>query len=72
MNTDKILKQKALAFALVAVSALGRVVKEQSGMEGGFLLDGLLMGCLAVGLFLWIGSKRMEWRNRRKKEGNTE
>lgn len=68
MKTDNILKQKVLAFALVAASALGRVFVEQSGIQRSLLLDGLLTGCLALGLFLWIGSKRMERRGRGKKE----
>jgi hypothetical protein len=65
-RTDRILKKKALAFSLVAMSALGTVFKGQSGIEGSLLLDGFLMGCLALGLFFWIGSKRMEWRDRRE------
>ena len=69
---ERILKQKALAFSLVAMSALGTVFKEQAGIEGGFLLDGLLMACLALGLFLWIQSKRMEWRGRRNDEEKRE
>ena len=71
-RTERILKQKALAFSLVAVSALGTVVKEQAGIEGGVLLDGLLMVCLALGLFLWIQSKRMEQRARRSREEKRE
>ncbi len=73
MNDDqRILKQKALAFSLVAVTALGTVVKEQWGIEGGALLDGVLIACLALGLWLWVGSKRMERRIRRAKEEEEE
>ena len=67
-NVDRILKQKALAFSLVAMSALGKVFKEQWGLEGGVLLDGLLIACFVLGLFLWIGSNRMERRCRREEE----
>ena len=67
-NMDRILKQKALAFSLVAMSALGKVFKEQWGLEGGVLLDGLLIACFALGLFLWVGSKGMERRSRREEE----
>ncbi len=71
-NTDRILKQKALAFSLVAMSALGSVFKEQSGIEGGPLLDGMLIACFSLGLFLWVGSKRMERRSRREEEERRE
>ena len=67
-HVERILKQKALAFSLVAVSALGTVVKEQWGIEGGPFLDGVLIACFAAGLWLWIGSKRLERRIRREKE----
>jgi len=69
-RTDRILKQKALAFSLVAVSALGTVFKEQSRIAGGPLLDGLLMVSLVLGLWFWITSKRMEWRSRRDSKEN--
>ena len=59
-RTDRILKRKALAFSLVAVSLLGTVFEEQSGIEGGPLLYGLLMVPLVLGLWFWITSKRME------------
>jgi hypothetical protein len=71
-NTDSILKLKALAFSFVAMSALGTVFKEQAGIEGGVLVDGLLTACLVFGLFLWIQSKRMERRARRNKEEKRE
>ncbi len=71
-GTDKVLRQKALAFSLVATSALGAVFKEHSGMGGGLLVDGFLAACLALGLFFWISSKRMEWRDRRHQEDNRE
>jgi hypothetical protein len=67
-NGDNILKKKALAFSLVAVTALGTVVKEQWAIQGGPLLDGVLIACLALGLWLWVGSKRMERRSRREEE----
>ena len=67
-NVDRILKQKALAFSFVAMSALGTVFKEQWGIEGSLLLDGLLIACFALGLFLWVGSKGMERRSRREEE----
>jgi|GEM_PF-3430047 len=67
-NVDRILKQKALAFSLVAASALGTVFKGQWGIRGGPLLDGLLIVCFTLGLFLWLGSKRMERRSRREEE----
>lgn len=69
-GTDKVLRQKALAFSLVATSALGAVFKEQSGLGGGLFLDGFLAACLALGLFFWISSKRMERRGRRNQEDN--
>ena len=69
-KTDRILKRKALAFSLVAVSALGTVFKEQSGIEGGPLLDGLLIASLVLGLWFWIASKRMEWISRRHRKEN--
>ena len=71
-HVERILKQKALAFSLVAVSALGTVVKEQWGIEGGPFLDGVLIACLAAGLWLWIGSKRLERRYRREEEEREE
>lgn len=71
-NVDRILKQKALAFSLVAMSALGMVFKEQWGIEGGPLLDGLLIACFSLGLLLWVGSKRMERRSRREEDENRE
>ena len=67
-NVDRILKQKALAFSLVAMSALGTVFKEQWGLEGGLLLDGLLIACFVLGLFLWVGCKRMERRSCREED----
>jgi hypothetical protein len=67
-NVDRILKQKALAFSFVAVSALGSVFKEQAGIEGGPLLDGILIACFVLGLALWLGSKTMERRGRREEE----
>jgi len=67
-NVDRILKRKALAFSLVAMSAIGTVVKEQWGIEGGPLLDGLLIACFSLGLLLWLGSKGMERRSRREEE----
>jgi hypothetical protein len=70
LKTDQVLKQKALAFSLVAVSALGTVCKEQSGMAGGPLLDGFLIVSLVLGLWFWIRSKRMEWRIRRDSKEN--
>ena len=70
-RTDRILRNKALAFSLVAMSALGTVFKEQSGIEGGPLLNGLLIASLSLGVFFWISSKRTEWRSRRdSKESN--
>ena len=63
-----ILKQKTLAFSLIAVSVLGTVCKEQWGIRGSALLDGVLLACLAAGLWLWIGSKRLERRARREQE----
>jgi hypothetical protein len=71
-DVDRILKQKALAFSLVATSALATVFKEQAGFEGGPLLDALLFGCLALGLLLWVGSKAMERRSRREEEEDRE
>jgi hypothetical protein len=71
-NADKILKQRALAFSLVAMSALGTVFKEQWGIEGGPLLDGLLIACFCLGLLLWLGSKGMERRIRREEEEDRE
>jgi hypothetical protein len=71
-DVQRILRQKALAFFLVAASALGSVLKEQAGMGGGVLLDGLLMACLAVGLLLWVQSKRRERRIRREGEEGRE
>jgi hypothetical protein len=71
-HVDRILKQKALAFSLVAVSALGTVFKEQAGIEGGPLLDGLLIGSFVLGLVLWLGSKGMERRSRREEEEDRE
>ena len=64
-RTDRILKQKALAFSLVAVSALGTVFKDQWGIAGGPLLDGVLIASLVLGVAFWISSKRMESRSRR-------
>ena len=72
LKTDKILKQKALAFSLVAMSALGTVFKEQSGIEGDPLLNGLLIASLSLGVFFWIASKRTEWRSRRDGKENKE
>jgi hypothetical protein len=69
---DSILKLKALAFSLVAMSAVGTVFKERGGIEGGLLLDGLLTACLAFGLLFWIQSKRMERRLRRNNEEHQE
>ena len=69
-RTDRILKQKALAFSLVAMSALGSVFREQWGIERGFLPDGLLIASFALGVFFWISSKRMEWRSRRNTKEN--
>ena len=71
-KVDRILRQKALAFSLVGVSALGTVFKEQWGIEGGPLLDGLLIACVSLGLFLWLRSKGMEQRSRREQEENRE
>jgi len=71
-SLDRILNQKALAFSLVGVSALGTVFKEQWGIEGGPLLDGLLIACFSLGLLLWLGSKGMERRSRREEEENRE
>ena len=71
-NIDRILKQKALAFSLVAVSALGTVFKKQWDIGGGPLLDGLLIACFSLGLLLWLGSKRMERRSRREEEERRE
>ena len=71
-TVDRILKQKALAFSLVGVSALGTVFKEQWGIEGGPLLDGLLIACFSLGLLLWLRSKGMERRSRREEEENRE
>jgi hypothetical protein len=71
-NVDRILKQKALAFSLVGVSALGTVFKEQWGIEGGPLLDGLLIACFSLGLLLWLGSKGMERRSRREEREEEE
>lgn len=71
-NVDRILKQKALAFSLVGVSALGTVFKKQWGIEGGPLLDGLLIACFSLGLLLWLGSKGMERRSRREEEEDRE
>ena len=71
-RTDRILKKKTLAFSLVGMSALGTVFKEQSGIEGGPLLTGLLIASLALGVFFWIASKRMEWRSRRDSMENKE
>ena len=62
---DRVLKRKVLAFSLVAMSALGTVLKGQWGIRGGPLLDGFLAACLFLGLFFWIASKRMEYRGRR-------
>ena len=72
-SIDRILKQKALAFSLVAASALGTVAKEQAGIEGGPFLDGLLVACFVLGLALWIGTKAMERRSRReeREDGNS-
>jgi hypothetical protein len=72
LKTDNILKQKALAFSLVGMSALGAVFKEQSGIEGSLLLNGFLIASLALGVFFWIASKRMEWRSRRDSKENSE
>ena len=69
---DKILRQKAVAFFFVALSALGTVFKEQSGIEGGPLLDGVLIACFVTGLFLWVGSKRTERQSRREEEEGRE
>ena len=52
------------------MSALGTVFKEQSGIEGRPLLDGLLIASLALGVFFWIASKRMEWKSRRDGKEN--
>ena len=71
-NVDRILKQKALAFSLVAVSALGAVFREQWGMEGSPVFDGLLIACFSLGLVLWLGSKGMERRSRRDEEEERE
>ncbi len=71
-NVNRILKQKALAFSLVAMSALGTVFKEQWGIEGSPLLDGLMIACFCLGLLLWLGSKGMERRSRREEEENRE
>jgi hypothetical protein len=71
-SIDRILKQKALAFSLVGVSALGTVFKEEWGIEGNDLLDGLLIACFSLGLLLWLGSKGMERRSRREEEENRE
>jgi len=71
-KVDRILKRKALAFSLVAMSAIGTAFKEQWGIEGGPLLDGLLVACFCLGLLLWLGSKGMERRNRREEEENGE
>ncbi len=71
-NADDILKRRVLAFAFVALSVLGTLFKEHWGIEGGFLLDGLLLACLALGLWLWVESKRMERRSRRDEEGSVE
>ena len=71
-NVDRILKQKALAFSLLAVSALGTVCTEQAGIEGGPLLDGFLIAWFVLGLALWLGSKGMERRSRREEEEDRE
>ena len=71
-DVDRILKQKALAFSLVAMSALGTVAKEHAGINGGPLLDGLLIACLALGVLLWLGTKVMERRSRREEEEDRE
>jgi hypothetical protein len=71
-NVDRILKRKALAFSLVAMSAIGTVCKEQWGIEGGPLLDGLLIACFSLGLLLWLGSKGMERRSRREEDEDRE
>ncbi len=67
-----ILKQKALAFFLIALSALGTVFKEQWGIDGGLLLDGVLIACFVLGLFVWVGSKRMERQSRQEEEEGKE
>ena len=69
-GTDRILRHKVLAFSLVSTTALGAVFKEQSALGGGLFLDGFLTACLALGVFFWISSKRMEWRGRRNTEDN--
>ena len=71
-NVDRILKRKALAFSLVAMSAIGTVFKEQWDIGGSPLLDGFLIACFSLGIFLWLGSKRMERRSRRKEEERRE
>ncbi len=71
-HAERVLKQKTLAFSLVAVSALGTVIKERWGIAGGPVLDGVLIACLVAGLWLWIGSKRLERRIRREQEESGE
>jgi hypothetical protein len=71
-RVERILTQKVLAFSLVAVSALGTVTKEQWGIKGCPFLDAVLITCFVVGLWLWIGSKRLERRNRREEEEREE
>ncbi len=68
----KILRQRFLAFSLVAAGGLGSVCKEQWGLDGGPVLDGVLMACFCLGLGLWVGSKRMERRSRRQQEEERE
>lgn len=65
---DRILRQKALAFSLIAGCTLGTILKEQTGFGAGFLLDGILLACLFLGLALWVGAKRTERRGAREKQ----
>ena len=67
-NADDVLKRRVLAFSFVAMSLFGTLFKEHWGIEAGPLLDGVLMVCLALGLWLWVDSKRMERRSRRGEE----
>ena len=71
-NADDILKRRGLAFAFVALSLFGTLFKEHWGIEGGPLLDGLLVVCLALGLWLWVDSKRMERKSRREEQRKEE
>ena len=67
-NADDILKRRVLAFSFVAISVFGTLFKEHWGIKAGPFLNGVLVACLALGIWCWVGSKKMERRSRRNQE----